>query len=150
MRAVIQRVEGASVSVDREEISRIGRGVCCLIGVEAGDGDNAIDYISHKICNVRIFDDEKGLMNLDVGEVQGEILLISQFTLLGDARKGRRPSYSTAEGPENAQAVFDELTRHVSSLHPGKVATGRFQTTMDVHINNYGPVTILLDSRKLF
>ena len=150
MRAVIQRVEGASVSVDGEEVSRIGRGLCCLVGVEAGDGDDDVDYISRKICTVRIFDDEMGLMNLDVGEVQGEILLISQFTLLGDARKGRRPSYSTAEGPEKAQAIFDRVVSHVSSLHGGKVATGRFQTTMDVHINNYGPVTVLLDSRKLF
>ena len=80
---------------------------------------------------------------------QGEILLISQFTLLGDARKGRRPSYSTAEKPESAQALFDEVVRRVSSLHGGKVVTGKFQTTMDVRIHNYGPVTILLDSRKL-
>jgi D-aminoacyl-tRNA deacylase len=150
VRAVIQRVGGASVSVDGEEISRIGRGLCCLIGVEAGDGDDDVDYISHKICNLRIFDDEKGLMNLDVGGVQGEILLISQFTLLGDARKGRRPSYSTAEQPGSAQVIFDDVARHISSLHRGKVATGRFQATMDVHIHNHGPVTILLDSRKLF
>lgn len=149
MRAVVQRVKGASVSVDGKEISRIGRGVCCLIGVEAGDGDSDVDYISSKICSLRIFDDEEGLMNLSVGEVQGEILLISQFTLLGDARKGRRPSYSTAEKPESAQALFDEVVRRVSSLHGGKVVTGRFQTTMDVRIHNYGPVTILLDSRKL-
>jgi len=150
MRAVVQRVKGASVSVDGEEVSRIGRGVCCLIGIESGDGDDDADYISSKICSLRIFDDEKGLMNLDVGEVQGDILLVSQFTLLGDARKGRRPSYSTAEKPDNAQALFDGVVRRVSSRHRGKVVTGKFQTTMDVHIHNHGPVTVLLDSRRLF
>lgn len=150
MRAVIQRVEGASVSVDGKELSRIGRGLCCLIGVEAGDGDGDIEYISRKICSLRIFEDEKGLMNLDVSDVHGEILLISQFTLLGDARKGRRPSYSTAEQPEKAQLIFNEVVAYISSLHRAKVAMGKFQAMMDVHINNHGPVTILLDSRKLF
>lgn len=150
MRAVIQRVHDAYVSVDGQEISRIAQGLCCFIGVEAGDGNDDIGYISRKICSLRIFDDDKGVMNLDVGEAQGEILMVSQFTLLGDVRKGRRPSYSSAEPPLPAQAVFDQTVSRVSSLHKGRVLTGKFQAAMDVFINNHGPVTILLDSRRLF
>ncbi len=150
MRTVIQRVHDASVSVDGEELSRIGKGLCCLIGVEAGDGGDDVEYISRKIVSLRIFDDEKGVMNIDVGEAQGEILMVSQFTLLGDVRKGRRPSYSSAEPPIPAQAIFDQAVSRVSSLHQGRVATGKYQAEMDVRINNHGPVTILLDSRKLF
>jgi D-aminoacyl-tRNA deacylase len=150
MRAVIQRVSRASVSVDGAEVSGTGPGLCCLVGVESGDGLADIDYIARKICSLRIFDDRDGVMNLDVGEAGGEILLISQFTLLGDARKGRRPSYSSALAPAGASGIFDQVVAAVSSLHRGKVATGRFQTTMDVDLVNHGPVTILLDSRKLF
>ena len=150
MRAVIQRVAKASVAVDGSEVSRIGPGLCCLIGVEAGDGPGDVAYIARKICSLRIFDDGCGVMNLDVGEAEGEILLVSQFTLLGDARKGRRPSYSSAQDPEGASAVFEQVVAAVSSLHGGKVVTGRFQTTMDVDLLNHGPVTILLDSRRLF
>lgn len=150
MRAVIQRVEQASVKVDGEEISRIGKGLCCLVGVEEGDGERDADYIARKICGLRIFDDGQGVMNLDVGQIQGEILLISQFTLLGDSRKGKRPSYFTAEQPGRAAELFEETVKMVSALHIGKVATGRFQTTMDVQIVNHGPVTILMDSRRLF
>lgn len=150
MRAVIQRVTRASVAVEGREVSSIGKGLCCLVGVEAGDGPGDIDYLSRKICGVRVFDDENGVMNLDVGEAGGEILLISQFTLLGDARKGRRPSYSSAQEPRSASELFERVVAAVSSLHKGKVATGKFQTTMDVDLVNHGPVTILLDSRKLF
>jgi D-aminoacyl-tRNA deacylase len=150
MRAVIQRVKSASVTVDGEVLSLIDKGVCCLIGIEADDGLDDIDYISRKICSLRIFDDDSGVMNFDVTEVRGDILLISQFTLLGDVRKGRRPSYSRAEGPEDARKKFDELVAKVKDLNPGNVETGRFQAMMDVAIVNHGPVTILLDSRKLF
>ncbi len=150
MRAVIQRVEQASVKVDGEEISRIGKGLCCLVGVEAGDGERDVDYIARKICGLRVFDDEQGVMNLDVGQIRGEILLISQFTLLGDSRKGKRPSYFTAEQPGRASELFQDMVELAASLHNGKVATGRFQTTMDVQIVNHGPVTVLLDSRRLF
>lgn len=150
MRAVIQRVEQASVNVDGEEISRIGKGLCCLVGVEAGDGERDADYIARKICGLRVFDDEQGVMNLDVGQIRGEILLISQFTLLGDTRKGKRPSYFTAEQPDRAAGLFEDTVRLVSALHSGKVATGRFQTAMEVHIVNDGPVTILMDSRRIF
>jgi D-tyrosyl-tRNA(Tyr) deacylase len=150
MRAVIQRVTKASVTVEGTEVSGIGPGLCCLVGVEAGDGTADIDYIARKICGLRIFDDKDGVMNLDVGEAGGEIMLISQFTLMGDARKGRRPSYSSAQDPAGASGLFDLVVEAVLALHHGRVCTGKFQTTMDVDLVNHGPVTILLDSRKLF
>ncbi|HPI91652.1 MAG TPA: D-aminoacyl-tRNA deacylase [Deltaproteobacteria bacterium] len=150
MRAVIQRVTGAAVAVDGAEISRIGTGLCCLIGIEADDGDDDFDYIARKIVGLRIFDDPEGVMNRDIGEALGDLLLISQFTLLGDARKGRRPSYSRAEGPETARKKFDDFVARVKGVFGGRVETGKFQATMEVTIINHGPVTILLDSRKLF
>jgi D-tyrosyl-tRNA(Tyr) deacylase len=150
MRAVIQRVTGASVRVDGEVFSRIGFGLCCLVGIESSDGPDDIDYLAHKICSLRIFDDENGIMNLNVSQARGDILLISQFTLLGDARKGRRPSYSGAETPEAASVIFDDLILRMKEIFPGRVETGKFQAMMDVEIVNHGPVTILLDSRKLF
>jgi D-tyrosyl-tRNA(Tyr) deacylase len=150
MRAVIQRVTGASVRVDGEVFSRIGFGLCCLVGIESSDGPDDIDYLAHKICSLRIFDDENGIMNLNVSQARGDILLISQFTLLGDARKGRRPSYSGAETPEAASVIFEDLILRMKEIFPGRVEPGKFQTMMDVEIVNHGPVTILLDSRKLF
>jgi len=150
MRAVIQRVTGASVRVDGEVFSRIGFGLCCLVGIESSDGPDDIDYLAHKICSLRIFDDENGIMNLNVSQARGDILLISQFTLLGDARKGRRPSYSGAETPEAASAIFEDLILRMKEIFSGRVETGKFQAMMDVEIVNHGPVTILLDSRKLF
>jgi D-aminoacyl-tRNA deacylase len=150
MRAVVQRVAGASVTVDNEILSEIGMGLCCLVGIEAGDGPDDTDYLARKICSIRIFDDENGVMNLDVADVSGEILLISQFTLHGDARKGRRPSYSRAETPQAAREMFERLIVKVKEIFPGRVETGKFQAMMDVSIINHGPVTILLDSKKLF
>ncbi len=150
MRAVIQRVKRASVVVDGIEISRIGQGLCCLIGVQSGDGREDEDYIARKICGLRIFDDASGVMNIDIAEIGGEILLISQFTLMGDIRKGRRPSWSDAEQPSRAREIFEGLVARVASLHAGRVATGRFQAEMEVNMVNSGPVTILLDSRKTF
>jgi D-aminoacyl-tRNA deacylase len=150
MRAVIQRVKGAAVTVDGTELTRIGMGLCCLVGIEAGDGADDIDYLARKICSIRIFDDENGVMNLDVTDAGGEILLISQFTLHGDARKGRRPSYSHAETPQAAREKFEGFVAKVKEIFPGKVETGRFQAMMDVSIVNHGPVTILLDSKRLF
>ena len=149
MRAVIQRVKSASVMVGGEEYSAIGHGLCCLVGIEASDTREDMEYMVRKICGIRIFEDGKGLMNLDVGKVKGDILLISQFTLLGDARKGRRPSFSMAEEPLSAEKLFDELVEYTRAVYSGPVASGKFQAMMDVHIVNHGPVTILLDSRKL-
>ena len=150
MRAVIQRVKAASVTVDGAVMSRIGMGLCCLVGIESGDSPPDIDYLARKICSIRIFDDENGVMNLDVSEVKGEILLISQFTLHGDARKGRRPSYSQAEAPQAAREKFEGLVEKVKEIFPGRVETGKFQAMMDVSILNHGPVTILIDSKRLF
>ena len=150
MRAVVQRVKSAGVTVEGVEISRIGAGLCCLIGIEADDGPDDFDYIAKKIVGLRIFDDSDGVMNRDIGEAGGDILLISQFTLLGDARKGRRPSYSRAEGPESARSKFEEFVARVKGIYAGSVETGQFQAMMDVAIINHGPVTILLDSKKLF
>ena len=150
MRTVVQRVKSASVQVDGRGVSRIDIGLCCLVGVEVSDGNQDIEYTANKICSLRIFDDEKRQMNLDVAAVKGAILLISQFTLLGDARKGRRPSYAGAEPPVTARTLFERLVERVRELHSGTVATGVFQAEMDVAILNHGPVAILLDSRKLF
>jgi D-tyrosyl-tRNA(Tyr) deacylase len=150
MRAVIQRVKGASVTVEGQELSRIGKGLCCLVGIASDDTPEDTDYLARKILGLRIFDDDSGVMNLDVSEAGGEIMLISQFTLLGDARKGRRPSYSRAEPPETAREKFEGFVSRMMELYPGKVLVGKFQATMDVSIVNHGPVTILLDSRKLF
>jgi len=150
MRAVVQRVKRACVTIDEKVYSRIGYGLCCLVGVEKSDGPKDIVYMAGKVCSIRIFDDENGVMNLNAQDAGAEIMLISQFTLMGDARKGRRPSYIRAQEPSEAKAVFDELTGAVSEIHNGNVATGRFQTMMDVEIINHGPVTILLDSRKDF
>ena len=150
MRAVIQRVKRASVMVAGKEYSAINEGLCCLVGVEKSDSRDDVEYLARKICGVRIFEDAGGLMNLDVQQIGGDILLISQFTLLGDARKGRRPSFTMAEEPLNAEKLFDALVKRIREIHPGHVATGKFQAMMDVNIVNHGPVTILLDSRKLF
>jgi len=150
MRAVIQRVTGAGVTVDGVEVSRIGAGLCCLVGIEAHDGPVDFDYIARKIIGLRIFDDAEGIMNRDIGEAGGDILLVSQFTLLGDVRKGRRPSYSHAEGPDEARKKFGEFVSRVKELFAGRVETGQFRAMMDVMLVNHGPVTILLDSKKLF
>lgn len=150
MRAVVQRVKQACVEVEGREIARIGLGLCCLVGFETGDAAGDIDHIARKVCGLRVFEDDQGMMNLDVGQVKGGILLVSQFTLLGDARRGRRPSFTAAEQPERAAGLFEETVRRVSRLHPGAVASGRFQATMDIRLVNHGPVTILLDSRRLF
>jgi D-tyrosyl-tRNA(Tyr) deacylase len=150
VRTVVQRVGKAGVVIDGTEVARIGRGLCCLVGVETGDTLSDIEYTAAKICSLRIFDDPQGRMNLAVADIQGEILIVSQFTLLGDARQGRRPSYSRAEPPAAARLLIEELVDKVRAIHPGRVATGVFQAEMEVEIHNHGPVTILLDSRKLF
>ena len=150
MRAVLQRVRNASVAVDGSIVSSIGTGLLCLAGIEKNDSQADIEYISNKILGLRIFDDEKGFMNRSVEETGGEVLLISQFTLLGDVRKGRRPSWSAAEAPEIAKQMFEDFVNKMSGLLPGKVKTGVFKAMMEVSLINDGPVTILLDSRKLF
>jgi D-aminoacyl-tRNA deacylase len=150
MRVVLQRVKNAAVAVNGSVVSSIDAGLLCLAGIERNDSQADIEYITNKITGLRIFDDEKGFMNLSVTETGGEILLISQFTLLGDVRKGRRPSWSSAEAPETARVMFEAFVGRMSALLPGKVKTGVFKAMMEVSLINDGPVTILLDSRKLF
>jgi D-tyrosyl-tRNA(Tyr) deacylase len=150
MRAVLQRVKNASVTVDGLVVSSIGTGLLCLAGIEKNDSQADLEYISNKIFGLRIFDDEKGFMNLSVAESGGDVLLISQFTLLGDVRKGRRPSWSAAEVPDTARQMFEDFVNKMSGLLPGKFKTGVFKAMMEVALINDGPVTVLLDSRKLF
>ena len=149
MRAVIQRVEKASVSVEGEIKGQIGAGFLVLIGVEEGDGDADFRYIAEKVPNLRVFEDEQGKMNRSLLDVGGELLAVSQFTLLGDARGGRRPSFITAARPETADPMYERLVAdwRVRGI---RVETGVFGAHMKVALVNDGPVTILLDSRRRF
>lgn len=150
MRAVVQRVLEASVRVGRNETAgEIQRGILVLLGVGSDDTLEDVRYLSDKVLNLRIFPDEQGKMNLSVLDIRGGILMVSQFTLLGDCRKGRRPSYVEAASPEKARHLYEEFVKEVNRVTP-MVATGRFQEMMQVHLVNDGPVTLLLDSRKQF
>ena len=149
MRAVVQRVTDASVTVDNETVGSIGPGLMVLIGVSTEDTDADLKYMTEKVPNLRIFDDENGVMNRSVLDAGGGILAVSQFTLYGDARGGRRPSYFTAAGPEMANEFYERAVAawRENGIH---VETGRFRTEMKVSLVNDGPVTILLDSEKAF
>ncbi len=149
MRAVVQRVREASVSVDNEIKGSVGQGFCVLLGIEAGDEDKDLEYMVEKVSGLRVFDDEDGVMNRSIMDCGGEILSISQFTLLGDARKGRRPSWIRAERPERANEMYQRFNEGLRSRGI-RVEEGVFQAEMMVNIVNDGPVTILLDSKKLF
>ena len=149
MRAVIQRVEKASVSVEGEIKGQIGAGFLVLIGVEEGDGDADFRYIAEKVPNLRVFEDEQGKMNRSLLDVGGELLAVSQFTLLGDARGGRRPSFITAARPETADPMYERLVADWRARGI-RVETGVFGAHMKVALVNDGPVTILLDSRRRF
>ena len=149
MRAVVQRVTESSVTVDGQSTVARDEGLVVLIGVEEGDTDKDAGYIADKVSGLRIFEDENEKMNLSVKDVGGSILAISQFTLLGDVRKGKRPSFITAEDPEIANRLYQQVCENIRNQGI-KVETGIFQAHMLVKINNNGPVTILLDSRKTF
>lgn len=149
MRAVLQRVSRASVEVDGTLVGQIGRGWLVLLGVGKGDAEADADWLAEKIANLRAFEDEAGKMNRSVGEVGGAILVVSQFTLLGDCRKGRRPSFDTAADPVDAERLYLLLVDRLASLGL-PTATGTFRATMNVALVNDGPVTLLLDSRKTF
>lgn len=149
MRAVIQRVSEACVKVDGEVIGSIDKGYLVLLGVEEGDTEKEAQYMADKIAGIRLFEDEEGKMNLALSEVGGSILAVSQFTLMGDARKGRRPSYSTAARPEEANELYENFVKLLRA-QGFAVETGQFQADMKVSLVNDGPVTILLDSKKLF
>ena len=149
MRCVVQRVTSASVTVDGETIGEIGKGMMVLIGVSEEDGPADLKYIAEKVMHRRIYDDENGVMNRSILDAGGDILAVSQFTLYGDARGGRRPSYFRAAKPEKANAMYEEL---IDSWRQAglRVETGRFRAEMQVALVNDGPVTILLDSEKAF
>ncbi|MFH0997911.1 MAG: D-aminoacyl-tRNA deacylase [Pseudomonadota bacterium] len=146
MRAVVQRVKESSVTVNNQMISRIGPGLLVLIGVSEADDSGDADYLSEKIPNLRIFEDDAGKMNHSLMETKGEMLVVSQFTLLGDCRKGRRPSYVQAAGPEKAEHLYEAFIEQVREKGLA-VKTGRFRAMMDVALINDGPVTLILDSR---
>lgn len=149
MRAVVQRVSQANVEVAGARVSTIGRGLLVLLGVRKGDTAADLEWMADKVLNLRIFDDPQGVMNLSVQEVAGELLVVSQFTLLADSRKGRRPSYIEAAPPDEAKALYEGFCdRLAASGRP--VKRGVFQAMMAVGLVNDGPVTILLDSQKTF
>ncbi|MGH2808219.1 MAG: D-aminoacyl-tRNA deacylase [Actinomycetota bacterium] len=149
MRAVVQRVTRASVTVDADVVGECGPGVLVLLGISPDDGEAEARWCADKVANLRIFNDDEGKMNLSLLDVGGEALVVSQFTLYGDARKGRRPSFiRAAQGPE-AEALYERCIRELEGLGI-KCATGRFGAMMDVELVNDGPVTILLDSEKAF
>jgi len=149
MRAVLQRVSRAKVTVEGETVGRIGRGILVLLGVAGGDTEKDAIYLLEKTLNIRIFEDAAEKMNLSLLDVKGELLVVSQFTLYGDTRKGRRPSFIEAAPPEKANSLY-ELFMSEARKQIGTVQTGRFQAMMSVELVNDGPVTILLDSKKLF
>ena len=149
MRMVVQKVERASVSVDGILRAEIGNGLMALVGLIPQDDDKVIDYMLDKLTNLRIYEDKNDKLNLSVKDVGGDILLVPNFTLYGDARKGRRPSYFNAASPEEAEKIFNRLMEKAGQL-PLKVESGVFRTHMKVELVNDGPVTILLDSDKLF
>jgi len=149
VKALLQRVTGASVSIGGEVVGRIGRGLVVLVGVASGDTDKDINYLAQKIVNLRIFPDEDGRFDLSALDIRGELLLVSQFTLLADTRKGRRPSFVEAAPPDEAEKLFGRFVEQARATGL-RVETGRFRQYMQVEIHNDGPVTILLDSREKF
>jgi len=147
MRAVVQRVTSARVRVGGRVAGEIGPGLLVFAGVEKGDGPNDIAYIAGKVNDLRMFEDATGKMNVSIGEAGGAALVVSQFTLCGDCRRGRRPSFDDAESPAAAKPVYDGLVSALRTLNV-RVETGEFQAHMEVELTNDGPVTILLDSRR--
>ncbi|MDO8677497.1 MAG: D-aminoacyl-tRNA deacylase [Acidobacteriota bacterium] len=149
MRAVVQRVTSARVTVGERTTGEIGQGLLVLVGVDQGDGPSDIQYIASKIRDLRIFQDDNDKMNRSVLDIGGAVLVVSQFTLSGDARNGRRPSFASAAPPEIARALYEDVVRELQDSGL-RVATGEFKAMMQVALVNDGPVTILLDSRKNF
>ena len=149
MRAVVQRVSRASVTVDNEVTGSIERGFLVLLGVGEDDTQDDVIYLAGKVASLRVFEDDAGKMNLSLDDVGGKMLVVSQFTLLGDCRKGRRPSFIKAAAPELAEELYRSFVAEVRGQGI-EVQTGRFQKQMDVELINDGPVTLLLDSRKQF
>ncbi len=149
MRAVVQRVKRASVEVEEEIIGEIGKGLLVFLGVGEDDTNEDIDYMVNKILGLRIFEDNNGKMNLSLMDIKGEILVISQFTLYGDVRKGRRPSFTDSAKPEKAETIYEEFISKCKEKGI-LVESGEFAADMDVELINQGPVTIMIDSKKTF
>jgi D-aminoacyl-tRNA deacylase len=149
MRAVVQRASRACVKVDGELTGEIAKGLLVLLGVAEQDGEADAEYLAEKVSGLRIFEDEAGKMNLSVAEVGGAVLAVSQFTLFGDVRRGKRPSFTAAAPPEQAKTLYQHFVKRIRD-HGLHCETGRFQEMMEVELVNSGPVTILLDSKKMF
>lgn len=149
MRAVVQRVSRASVTVEQQVVGQIGNGLLVLLGVAREDAESDADYLAEKIAGLRIFEDPDGKMNLSVADVGGAVLAVSQFTLYGDVRRGRRPSFDDAARPERARELYEYFVERMTGRGL-RCETGRFQATMSVSLVNEGPVTILLDSTRAF
>ncbi|NJE35270.1 D-tyrosyl-tRNA(Tyr) deacylase [Megasphaera sp. SW808] len=149
MRAVVQRTLTSSVTSEGVETGRAGLGLTVLLGVAQDDDEKDALYMAEKIANLRIFEDDKGKMNRSLVDIGGDMLVVSQFTLCGDVRHGRRPSFTEAAPPELAEALYEKFVSAVSAMGI-RTATGRFRTEMVVSLENHGPVTILVDSKKLF
>ncbi len=149
MRAVVQRVSRASVRVEGELTGEIGKGLLVLLGVAQDDSEADADYLAEKVAGLRIFEDDAGKMNLSVADVGGAVLAVSQFTLFGDVRRGKRPSFDAAARPEQARALYEYFVERIRASGL-RCETGRFQEMMEVELVNAGPVTILLDSKKTF
>ena len=148
MRAVVQKVKEGSVEIEEKEVGKIEDGLVVLLGVGQNDIEKDAEYLAEKIVNLRIFEDKEGKMNLSVKDINGQILVISQFTLYGDCKKGRRPSFISAALPDKAEKLYDYFVKYIKN-YDFMVETGQFQAMMLVKIFNDGPVTILLDSEKL-
>jgi D-tyrosyl-tRNA(Tyr) deacylase len=149
MRAVVQRVSSARVIIDEKEYSRIATGLMVLVGVEKDDSISDAESLARRIVELRVFEDDAGKMNRSVAEIGGQILAVSQFTLLGDCRKGRRPSFDPAAPAEMARELYQEFVKQITALGI-PVSTGVFQAMMNVELTNHGPVTFIIDSRKRF
>ena len=148
MRVVIQKVTQASVSIENQTAASIDKGLLVLVGIEDGDANEDIAWLSSKIVNLRVFDDDNGVMNLSVKEVKGEVLIVSQFTLHASTKKGNRPSYIKAARPEVAIPIYEAFIKQVESLLGKRVPTGQFGAMMQVSLCNDGPVTILIDTKN--
>ena len=148
MRVVIQKVTEASVSIENQIVGSIDKGLLVLVGIEDGDTNEDIAWLSSKIVNLRVFDDANGVMNLSVKEVEGEVLIVSQFTLHASTKKGNRPSYIKAARPEVAIPIYEAFIKQVESLLGKRVSTGQFGAMMQVSLCNDGPVTILIDTKN--
>ena len=148
MRVVIQKVTQASVSIENQIVGSIDKGLLVLVGIEDGDTNEDIAWLSSKIVNLRVFDDDNGVMNLSVKEVEGEVLIVSQFTLHASTKKGNRPSYIKSARPEVAIPIYEAFIKQVESLLGKRVPTGQFGAMMQVSLCNDGPVTILIDTKN--